>query len=205
MIWLFPVSTKITSQGVAKIFRDEIFKLHGIPKKVISDRGPQFVSSFMKELYSQLQIEGNPSITYHPETDGQTERINTWVEQYLCIYINHQQSNWVKWLSIVEFTHNQTSSSATTFFPFLLNYGQQPRSGFAQKGKETNLVANKFVEEMKSTQQIAKSTLKMASYNMKQFHDQKVQPPVEYKPGDLVLLEATNIKTERPSKKLDDK
>ena len=80
MIRLFPVSTKITSQGVAKIFRDEIFKLHGIPKKMISDRGPQFVLSFMKELYSQLQIEGNPSTAYHPETNGQTERINAWVE-----------------------------------------------------------------------------------------------------------------------------
>ena len=54
MIQLFPVSTEITSQGMAKIFRDEIFKLHGIPKKVISDQGPQFVLSFMKELYSQL-------------------------------------------------------------------------------------------------------------------------------------------------------
>ena len=76
IIWLFLVSTKITFQGVAKIFRNEIFKLHGIPKKVISDRGPQFISSFIKELYSQLQIEGNPSTTYHPETDSQTERIN---------------------------------------------------------------------------------------------------------------------------------
>ena len=90
MIQLFLVSTKITSQGMAKIFRDEIFKLHGIPKKVISDQGPQFVSSFMKELYSQLQIEGNPSTAYHPETDGQTERINAWVEQYLHTYINHR-------------------------------------------------------------------------------------------------------------------
>ena len=128
----------------------------------------------MKELYSQLQIEGNPSTTYHPETDGQTERINMWVEQYLRIYINHWQSDWIKWLSITEFAHNQTSSSATTFSPFLLNYRQQPQLGFAQKGKERNLVANEFVEKMKSTQQIAKSALKMASYDMKQFHDQKV-------------------------------
>ena len=126
MIWLFLVSTKITSQGMAKIFRDEIFKLHSIPKKVISDRGPQFVLSFMKELYSQLQIEGNPSTAYHPETDGQTERVNAWVEQYLCIYINYRQLDWVEWLSITEFAHNQTSSSATIFSLFLLNYRRQP-------------------------------------------------------------------------------
>ena len=125
----------------------------------------------MKELYSQLQIEGNPSTAYHPETDGQTERINVWVEQYLHIYIYHWQLDWVEWLSIVEFAHNQIFSSATTFSPFLLNYGQQPQSGFVQKGKERNLAANEFVEEMKSTQQIAKSILKMALYDMKQFHD----------------------------------
>ena len=152
MIWLFLVSTKITSQGMAKIFRDEIFKLHSIPKKVISDRGPQFVLSFMKELYSQLQIEGNPSTAYHPETDGQTERVNAWVEQYLCIYINYRQLDWVEWLSITEFAHNQTSSSATIFSLFLLNYRRQPWSGFIQKGKERNPAANEFVEEMKSTQ-----------------------------------------------------
>ena len=167
MIQLFLVSTKITSQGMAKIFRDKIFKLHSIPKKVISDQGPQFVLSFMKELYFQLQIEGNPSTTYHPETDGQTERINAWVKQYLHIYINHHQSDWVEWLSIVEFAHNQTSSSTTTLSPFLLNYRQQPQSGFSQKGKERNLVASEFIEEMKTTQQIMKSTLKMASYDMK--------------------------------------
>ena len=58
---------------------------------------------------------------------------------------------------------------------------------------------------MKSNQQVAKSALKMAAYDMKRFHDQKVRPLVEYQPGDLVLLEATNIRTEQPSKKLDDK
>ena len=87
----------------------------------------------------------------------------------------------------------------------MLNYGQQPCSGYAQKPKYQNPVASEFIEEMKSTQQVAKSALKMAAYDMKCFHDRKVHPPVEYQPGDLVLLEATNIHTERPSKKLDDK
>ena len=196
MIRLFSTTTEITSQGVAKIFRDEIFKLHGIPHKVISDRGPQFISSFMKELYSQLQIEGNPSTAYHPETNGQTERVNAWVEQYLQIYVNHRQTDWSEWLSIAKFAHNQTTSSATNFSPFILNYGQQPRSGYAQKPKYRNTMALEFMEEMKSTQQVAKSALKMAAYDMKHFHDRKVHPPFKYQPGDLVLLKATNIRTE---------
>ena len=136
MIQLFPVSTKITFQGIAKIFRDEIFKLHRIPQKVILDQGPQFISSFIKEFYVQLQIEGNPSTAYHPETDGQTERINAWIEQYLCIYIHHCQTDWVDWLSIMEFVHNQMLTSVTKFSLFLLNYGQQPQSSFTLKGKK---------------------------------------------------------------------
>ena len=171
MIRLFLTTTEITSQGVAKIFRDEVFKLHGIPHKVISDRGPQFISSFMKELYSQLQIEGNPSTAYHPETDGQAERVNAWVEQYLRLYVNHRQTDWSEWLSIAEFAHNQTTSSATNFSPFILNYGQQPRSGYTQKPKHQNPAASEFIEEMKSTQQVAKSALKMAAYDMKRFHN----------------------------------
>ena len=150
----------------------------------------------MKELYSQLQIEGNPSTAYHPETDGQTEQVNAWVEQYLRLYVNHRQTDWSEWLSIAEFAHNQTTSSATNFSPFMLNYGQQPCSGYAQKPKYQNPVASEFIEEMKSTQQVAKSALKMAAYDMKCFHDRKVRPPVEYQPGDLVLLEATSIRTE---------
>ena len=64
----------------------------------------------MKELYSQLQIEGNPSTAYHPKTDGQTEQVNAWVEQYLQLYVNHRQTDWSEWLSIAEFAHNQTTS-----------------------------------------------------------------------------------------------
>ena len=205
MIRLFPISVNITSLGVAKIFRDEIFKLHGIPQKVISDWGPQFVSAFMKELYSQLQIKGNPSTMYHPETDGQTERVNAWVEQYLQIYINHRQTDWVEWLAIVEFAHNQTSTSTTKYSPFLLNYRHQPRSGYAQRTKERNPTVGEFIKEMKTMRQIAESALKMANYDMKWFHDRKTCSPIEYKPGDLVLVESTNIWMEQPSKKLDDK
>ena len=73
MIHIFLISSTIMSQGVAQIFRDHVFKLHGTPKKVISDRGSQFVSSFMCDLYSLLKIEANPSTAYHPQTDGQTK------------------------------------------------------------------------------------------------------------------------------------
>ena len=81
--YFLPCNTTITAQGVATLYRDNVFKEHGLPKKVISDREPQFVSSFMKELYKKLGIEPNPSTAYHPQTDGQTERVNQELEEYL--------------------------------------------------------------------------------------------------------------------------
>ncbi|KAF8697061.1 hypothetical protein AX14_001485 [Amanita brunnescens Koide BX004] len=74
--YFLPTNTMITSQGVANLYKEHIFKEHGLPKKVISDRGPQFVSGFMKGLYTQLGITANPSTAYHPQTDGQTEHFH---------------------------------------------------------------------------------------------------------------------------------
>ena len=85
-IHVLPTNTTITSEGMARLYRDHVFKLHGIPQKIIHDWGPQFNSHFMKDLYKLLNIERNPSTAYHPQTDGQTERINQEIEQYLRIF-----------------------------------------------------------------------------------------------------------------------
>ena len=96
----------ITMQGVAKTSWDRVFKNVGIPQKVISDREPQFVSRFMKELCSRLGVERNPLTAYHPQTDGQMERINQELEQYLRLYYNYKQNDWAEWLSIAKFSYN---------------------------------------------------------------------------------------------------
>jgi len=79
------INMNITAQGVAKIIWDQVFKDMGIPQKVISDQGPQFVLRFMRELCSRLGIERNPLTAYHPQTDGQTEQVNQELEQYLLL------------------------------------------------------------------------------------------------------------------------
>lgn len=106
MIHVFLVQDAITALGVTKIYHNHVFKLHRIPRKVISDHRPQFVSSFMSDLYALLKIEANPSTAYHPQTDGQTKCLNAEVKQYLCIYTNHRQTNWAKWLPLAKFAHN---------------------------------------------------------------------------------------------------
>jgi transposase InsO family protein len=77
---MIPINTSLSTEGYTWIFRDHIFKLHRILEKVISDQGPQFISKFIQSLYQILGVTGNPSTAYHPQTDGQTERVNQEIE-----------------------------------------------------------------------------------------------------------------------------
>ncbi len=93
-----------------------------MPQVVISDRGTVFVSKFMKDLYDLLQIKANASTAFHPQTDGQTERVNQEVEKYLRIFVNHLQDDWVEWLLLAAFAHNNRTHSAMGKSPFEVNY-----------------------------------------------------------------------------------
>ncbi len=119
-------STELSAEGWARILRNHIYARHGMPTMVISDRGPQFVSKFMKELYRMLDITPNASTTFHPQTDGQTERVNQEIEKYLRTFINYQQTDWSDWLSLVEFAHNNRVHSTTGKSPFMVLYRQNP-------------------------------------------------------------------------------
>jgi len=102
---------KITVEGLARLFRDNVWKLHGLPESVISDRGPQFVAGLMRELNKMLGIETKLSTAYYLQTDRQMKRKNQELEQYLRMYINHRQNNCV--MSI---------RTLTIFFSFILFY-----------------------------------------------------------------------------------
>ena len=105
---------------------------------MISDRGLQFVAGLTRELNKILGIETKLSTAYHPETDGQTERTNQELEQYLRIYINHRQNNWAEWLATAEFAFNNKIHTATKSLLFQVNYGREPRMGFNIRKKWKN-------------------------------------------------------------------
>ena len=86
----------VLSQEIEKIYWDKIWKLHGIPRKVLSDRRPQFASKFIEELSKTLETKKILSIVYYFQTDRQTERINQEIEEFLWHYVNYQQDNWMK-------------------------------------------------------------------------------------------------------------
>jgi len=91
MAHFIATTEKTLAKGLAKLFRDHIWKLHGLPESIISDRGVQFAAGIIKELNNLLGIQMKLSTAYHPQTDRQTERINQELEQYLRVFINHRQ------------------------------------------------------------------------------------------------------------------
>jgi transposase InsO family protein len=86
-----PVKSTYSASEVAQVFIREIVRLHGVPKKIVSDRDAKFTSKFWKELFAGLGTELAFSTTYHPQTDGQTERVNRILEDMLRMYVMHQQ------------------------------------------------------------------------------------------------------------------
>ena len=200
-----PCNKEITSLGVAEMYRDHPFKHHGLPRKFISDRGPQFVSKFMTELCKLIGVDRNPSTAFHPQTDGQTERINQEIEQYLRIFVNHRQSDWAEWLPLAQFSYNDKIHSSTGFTPFFLNYGQHPYKGTEPRTKTNNRAAEEFAKNLRDTHAEAEAALKKAAEEMKRFYDRKRKDSVSYQVGDRVYLEGTNLTTSRPAKKLEDK
>jgi len=93
MIHLKATMTNISLEEIAKIYSDDIWKLHGVSRKILSNRGPQFTSKFMEEFMKALGTKRQLLMAYHPQTDGQTERINQEIGTFLQHYVNYQQDN----------------------------------------------------------------------------------------------------------------
>jgi len=102
-VHFIPMHTTVTAEGAARLFLHYVWKLHRLPKCVASDRGPQFVASFTKELYRLLGIRLSSSTAWHPQMDRQIEHVNQELDQFLCLFVNERQNNWYDLLPIVEF------------------------------------------------------------------------------------------------------
>lgn len=205
MTHIIPCSEELSSLGLAALYRDHVWRYHGLPDSVISDRGPQFASQLMKDLHSLLGVKRKLSTAYHPQSDGQTERTNQEIEQYLRLFINHRQNDWADWLAIAEFALNNRVSSSTQVSPFYANTGRHPRMGVEPRRNIKSEAAEDFALRMKKVHEEVEAALNKAADEMKRFADQgRIETP-EYKVGDKVYLDLSDIKTDRPSKKLSHK
>ncbi len=169
-------TTELSSEGWAKILRDEVYAKHGMPQVVISDQGTVFISKFMKDLYDLLQIKASTSTAYHPQTDGQTERVNQEVEKYLWIFVNHLQNDWVEWLSLAAFAHNNRIHSTMGKSPFEVNYGYNAEllPGAKPRAPFRTLASTTFILQMQKIHAEAKQALKKAADQMKAQYNKKM-------------------------------
>ncbi len=186
----YPITNKFTAKDLARLFYDRIYPLHGLPLQIISDRGTQFAAELFQEWCKLLGIESSLSTAYHPQTDGQTERVNQVLEQYLRCYVDYNLDNWAITLNMAEFAYNNQAHEGTKESPFFLEYGRHPRAGPTitrelNHRKEKDLI--EITQRRQEAQEQAKAALKLAAERMKWYYDKGVQN-VPFKVGDQVLL-----------------
>ena len=204
MCHLVPCNKTTSSPEFAKLFLDHVIRLHGIPESIVSDRGSIFTSQFWTALSKFLNLGKRMSTAFHPQTDGQTERMNQTVEQYLRIYCNYQQDDWSQHLSLAEFSYNNTQHASIGCSPFYANYGYNAQFNVDLR-KFANYpvqAAKDMAERLKHLHEDLSELIKSAQNQQAKYYDAK-HKRVEFNVGDKVWLLSQNIHTQRPSKKLD--
>ena len=180
----------------------EVFRLHGIPWKVYSDRGPQFAARFMKALYKRLGIQTGLTTAFHPQGNGKVERKNQEVEQYLRLFCNKRQDDWVDHLPAAEFALNSRVHAGNQYSPFELIYGYRP--DFAPPiGKRSNIPSlEERLDNLARARKDAEAALRLSKQHMKDAYECNKQTAHSFEPGDLVWLAAKDIKIHQKSPKL---
>jgi transposase InsO family protein len=120
------LSHPYTAPTIARAFMDHVYKLHGTPATITSDRDPVFLSRFWKELFSNQGVNLHHSTAYHPQTDGQTEVVNKCIEHYLWCMTGDRPNQWARWLPLAEWWYNTNYHSATKMTPYEVLYGFPP-------------------------------------------------------------------------------
>ncbi|MBW0513159.1 hypothetical protein O181_052874 [Austropuccinia psidii MF-1] len=173
-----PTSGIITSLELAQILISHVFSKHGIPVRLVSDRGSLFASSFWTNLCQQLKISRKLSTSFHPETDGQTDRVNQILEQYLQIYVSYHQDDWNTWLPLAEFAYNNAEHSSKKESPFLKFYGRNP--SFDSIHISQDPPTGKVSKKLQSVQQAVKEKLESAIRRFKKYADRNRPIPPDF-------------------------
>ncbi|MBW0515574.1 hypothetical protein O181_055289 [Austropuccinia psidii MF-1] len=121
-----PSYSTISALYLAQIFISLVFCKHSLPIHIVSDRCSLFFSKFWTQLFQQLKISRHLSTSFHPETDGKTERVNHILEQYVWMYVSYHQDYWHTWLPLAAFAYNNAEHSSTKQSPFFTIYGTNP-------------------------------------------------------------------------------
>jgi len=182
------LSHPYTAEVVTQAYLDNIYKLHGLPRSIVSDRDTIFLSSFWQALFSVLGVDLLLSSSYHPQTDGQTEVLNRYVEQYLRCLILQSPRAWVQWLPLAEWWYNTTYHSATQKTPFEVLYNQEPPIHLPYlPGESSHKEVDRALQRREAMLKQVRQNLLKAQDRMKQLAD-KGRTNRVFQVGDWVWL-----------------
>ena len=197
MLRLAPLTKQTTASELAAIFHQHIFRQHGLPESIVSDRDPKLDSDFWRELQRLLGTELKMSTAHHPQTDGQSERAIRTVKEMLRSYVNEQGTNWIDYLADVEFAYNNSENASTHMTPFYTCYGFHPRTPATalhpgrqqqqQRPDDAAARAEQFVQMMQQNLDIARVHLQSAQQRQKHYADQHRRPH-SFTAGQQVML-----------------
>ena len=203
MVHFIPFPGLPNAKTLAQAFVDHIVKLHGIPSDIVSDRGTQFVSRFWKAFCSRLGIRLSFSSAFHPQSNGQTERVNQNLETYLRCFVAENQEDWCSFLPLAEFALNNRRQESSDKSPFFGAYGFHPQFGTFSGGGTSGLPEEeRFSSSLSTIWQKIQSNLRKMSEKYKRVADKRRVPGPDLNVGDLVWLSTRNIKLKVPSWKL---
>jgi transposase InsO family protein len=203
MAHFLPCNKTTGAEELADLMIRNVWKLHGTPKTIVSDRGSIFVSQITQELDQRLGIQLHPLTVYHPQTDGQSKITNKAVEQYLRHFTRYQQDDWESMILTAEFSYNNNLNTSTGVSPFMANYAFNPNFGGVPTPDQCLPSVEQSLDQIKEVQTELKEALSLAQAAMKEQFDKHVRPTPEWKIGDEVWLNSRNILTTRPSPKMD--
>ena len=161
MAHFIPLSTDTPIKEIANNFLREIWRLHGLPNSVVSDRDSRFQSKFWLRMLELLDVDVRMSIAFHPQTDGQTERVNQILEQYLRSYFSYQLDDWAELLPLADYAYNSAVSESTKVSPFEVNYHFSPCTNWLEtkKSKQMNTLGSDLYEGWTSVWQEMRENL----------------------------------------------
>jgi len=179
MAHFIPTKDEATTQKTGRLFFTHVFKHHGLPKDIVSDRDPKFTSKFWRALWKRMGSGLKMSTSFRPQTDGQTERVNLVIQQFLRNYVVANQQDWVDHLELAEFCYNNLKHSATGSTPFQMVTGKSPivPMTWAAHGQHPNDASEEVPmvtqhdEERQCLWELAKANLEKAHKRYKDFAD----------------------------------
>jgi hypothetical protein len=202
MVRLAPCRDDTTAEQFADIFIQHVFKSHGLPSQIVSDRDPRFTSKLWRALMQRLQVSQAMSSAFHPQTDGNTERVNRVLEDMLRHFVDPAQSNWADLLPLVEFAINDSFHESVGNTPFVLNYGKRPRlpvdlvlRGEVSPNAQSTATCDRADDIAKRIQTVvsdAKKCLETAQQRQKAYAD-RFRRDFEFAVGSQVLLSTKHI------------